>query len=118
MRPENRDPAHLADMLMAAKRIEELAQSCNLDAYQQDWIIQAALERQMEIIGEAARRVSTACQNKNSHIPWRLIIAQRNVLAHEYDDINHRRIWEVATQHIPQLIKQLQPLVDSSSTNL
>jgi uncharacterized protein with HEPN domain len=44
-------------------------------------------------------------------IPWRPIQAQRHVLAHEYGEIKHDRVWRVATVHIPNLIGQLEPLV-------
>jgi uncharacterized protein with HEPN domain len=44
-------------------------------------------------------------------IPWRPIIAKRHVLAHDYGRIDHERIWEVATVHVPELIARLLPLI-------
>lgn len=50
-------------------------------------------------------------QHAHPEIPWRLIIAQRHVLAHDYGEIDHERIWRVATMHVPELIRLLEPLV-------
>ena len=72
---------------------------------------QLAVERSIEILGEAARKVSQAFQAAHPEIPWSRIIAQRHVLAHEYGNIDHERIWEVATVRVPQLIVQLVPLI-------
>ena len=63
------------------------------------------------IIGEAARRISEELKQEHPKIPWRKIIAQRNVLIHEYDDIDYKEIWEVATFHLPRLIDQIRPLI-------
>lgn len=60
----------------------------------------------------AARAVETF-QAAHADIPWRPIQAQRHVLAHDYGEIKHERVWRVATAHIPELIRQLEPLVPS-----
>lgn len=73
--------------------------------------LQLAVERAVEIIGEAARLVSPAFKGQHSEIPWQQIISQRHVLAHEYGEISQDRIWRVATQRIPDLIGQLEPLL-------
>jgi len=51
----------------------------------------------LEIIGEAARRVSTTFQEQHPEIPWRNIIGQRNILAHDYGQIDHDRLYKTAT---------------------
>jgi len=70
-----------------------------------------AVERAIEIIGEAARRVSIVFQDVYANIPWQNIIVQRNVLAHEYGEIKQELIWKVATVRILELIAALEPLV-------
>ena len=79
--------------------------------YDKDRRTQLAVERALEIVGEAAGRVSTPFQNTHPEIPWRQIIGQRNVLAHEYGEIKQDRLWKVAKENIPQLIKMLKPLI-------
>jgi uncharacterized protein with HEPN domain len=62
-----------------------------------------AIERLLEILGEAARRVSEEFQNQHGEIPWRKIIGQRNVLAHEYGEIKLGRIWVLVTENLEEL---------------
>ena len=110
MPPEQRDPKYLWDMLDAARTIVQMTTGMSYDTYVQNRVMQLAVERAIEIIGEAARNVSAAFQNAHPEIPWRPIIAQRHVLAHEYGDIRQDRIWRVVTVHVPELIGQLTPL--------
>jgi uncharacterized protein with HEPN domain len=72
-----------------------------------------AVEREVEIIGEAARKVSAGFRDAHPEIPWRKIIGQRHKLAHEYAEIQDEVIWRVATVHIPVLIERLRPLLPS-----
>ncbi|MDP1796172.1 MAG: DUF86 domain-containing protein [Planctomycetaceae bacterium] len=111
MPPDRDNNASLWDMLTAAKAVVGFVQGRTLDEYVIDLMLRSAVERQIEIIGEAARRISKELQDAHPEIPWRPIQAQRHVLAHEYGEINHERIWRVATVHIPELIEQLEPLV-------
>jgi len=74
-------------------------------------MLQDAVERRVEIIGEAARRLSDGFREKHPEIPWRPIIATRHILSHEYDVINDETIWRVATIHVPALVDLLKPLI-------
>lgn len=98
-------------MLTAAHAVVGFVQGQTLDEYVLDLMLRSAVERQIEIIGEAARRVSIEFQAAHPEIPWRPIQAQRHVLAHEYGEIKHDRLWRVATIHVPELIGRLETLV-------
>jgi len=113
MRPEKADSAYLWDMLDAAKAVREFVGQRSFNDYIGERMVRGAVERHLEIIGEAAGKVSKPFQNAHPEIPWRRIIAQRHVLAHEYGEIKHELIWKVATLHVPRLIKVLEPLVPS-----
>jgi uncharacterized protein with HEPN domain len=110
MRPEQGNDSFLWDMLDAARAIQEFIAGKNLDAYMGSRLLRGAVERHLEIIGEAARKLPRDVREKHPDIPWGAIIAQRNVLAHEYGEIRHERIWVVATTRIPELIRALQGL--------
>jgi uncharacterized protein with HEPN domain len=84
---EATDIAHLWDMLHAARGIESAVAGLELEHYLQDEDLRMSVERRIEIIGEAARRVSDACKVAHPEIPWRRMISQRNVPAHEYDEV-------------------------------
>jgi len=106
-----RDPANLLDMLEAAEKVQIFLKDKTLEDFLKDDMLRAAVERNLGIIGEAARRISEELKQEHPEIPWRKIIAQRNVLIHEYDDIDYKEIWEVVTYHLPRLIEQIRPLI-------
>jgi len=111
MPPEDRDLAYLWDMLEAARTVRELVAGVPREDYLTDRKLQLAVERAIEIIGEAARRVSESFRCDHPELPWRAMIRQRHVLAHEYGEINQERIWNVATERVTELITLLEPLV-------
>ena len=111
MRPESSDISYLWDMLDASMAIQQFLVGKTFNDYNTDRLLRGAVERHIEIIGEAARNVSADFQSKHPQIPWIKIIAQRHVLAHEYSEVKHERIWLVATVHISELIKLLKPLI-------
>lgn len=111
MRPEGRDTGYLWDMLDAARAIESFVQGLEFASYADDRKSQMAVERALEIIGEAARRLSDTFKAAHPEIRWRSLIGQRNILAHEYGDVSQDRIWLVATEYIPELLCRLQPLI-------
>jgi uncharacterized protein with HEPN domain len=111
MTAERDDDSFLWDMLAAARAVESFVQGKTTRDYVDDLMLRSAVERQIEIIGEAARHVSASFQTAHPEILWRPIQAQRHVLAHDYGEIRHERIWRVATVDIPELIRQLEPLV-------
>lgn len=69
-----------------------------------------AVERNLEIIGEAARCVSNETRENYPEILWKSLIALRNVLAHEYDEIRHEILWRVCREKLPALIQQLEAM--------
>ena len=118
MQPSLHDAAFLWDMLQAAIAVRDFARDRTLQDYTADLMLRSAVERQIEIIGEAARKVSDSFQQQHPEIPWRGIVGQRHVLAHEYGEIDHQRIWKVATDHIPQLIECLEPLIPQPPSSI
>ena len=92
MPPDRRDLANLWDMANTAEEVLDMTRNVPLASYLKDRMRQLAVKRAVEIIGEAARQVSEPVKSANSDIPWRLIVAQRNVLAHDYGAIDPERM--------------------------
>jgi len=111
MRPDDRDAGYLLDMLQHARGVVRATSGRTLEDYAENEDLRLLVERRLEIIGEAARRVSEPFRTAHPEIPWRKIIAQRNVLAHEYGEIQDDVVWQVVTVSIPDLIRALEPLV-------
>ncbi|MFQ5731186.1 MAG: DUF86 domain-containing protein [Planctomycetaceae bacterium] len=99
MNSERTDAAWLWDMLDAARTVLQFVDGKSLQDYECDVMLHSAVERQIEIIGEAARHVTSEFQDAHPEIQWRPITAQRHVLAHDYGEIKHDLIWRVATVH-------------------
>jgi uncharacterized protein with HEPN domain len=70
-----------------------------------------AIVQAVQIIGEAASRVSGEAQNSTPSIPWRQIVAMRNRLVHAYFDIDPDEVWRVAVEEIPKLLPSLRALL-------
>jgi uncharacterized protein with HEPN domain len=70
MLPEERDAAYLWDMLSAAREVRDMLQGLSLERFQTERVVMRATERCIEIIGEAARRVSSATRLSQADIPW------------------------------------------------
>ncbi|MGA0024911.1 MAG: DUF86 domain-containing protein [Burkholderiales bacterium] len=108
MPPESRDAAHLWDMLSAAREACAVAAGLTLEEFLADRLRLRALERTLELLGEAARRVTPQMQSGLPDIPWRALIGQRNLLAHEYGRIDSVLLYRTATQDLPPLIVILE----------
>jgi uncharacterized protein with HEPN domain len=69
------------------------------------------VERQLEILGEAARRVSARCREEHPEIPWREMVGLRNVISHAYEKVNYAEIYRISSEHIPRLIEHLKRMM-------
>jgi len=106
-----RDDAYLLDMLLAAKKVRSFTENVNWEQFNSDELRQDAVMRQIQIIGEAARKVSEQYKQQHSEIPWEGIIGMRHRLVHEYFRIIPKRVWDVVEKDIPELIRLIEPLV-------
>jgi len=111
MKPEDRDLAHVWDMRDFARESHALVQKITFAELEKDSMRKRALERGLELLGEAARRVSPAFQEGRPQVEWKTMVGQRNVLAHEYGLINHRRLYHSARLKIPLLLAELDRIL-------
>ncbi len=115
MESEERDPAYLWDMREAARGILEYTENMTLEDFlaagKERTLVRLAVERQLEIIGEAARRLSAGFRDKHPQIPWTEIIGLRNVISHEYDKVNYDAIYHIIRRDLPGLVSALESLV-------
>ncbi len=113
MRPEEGDQARLWDIIQWGDRLERLLAGVTWDAYVENEEKQIAVERCIEVIGEAARHLSPTFKERHHDLPWRAIVQQRNVIAHGYFFLQHDRLWRVAVEEVPRLVDLLRPLLDA-----
>lgn len=110
---ERDDRVSLRDMLDHATEAVALLGHASPQELARDRVVQLALTRLVEIIGEAANRISEATRENHPKIPWPQIIGMRNRLIHGYDHIDYDLLWNTITDDLPPLIAALEKIVEA-----
>lgn len=113
MKHADPDIARLEDMRDFAREARSLVEGVSFEQYAADRMRKLALERVLELVGEAARRVSEARQRAIPEIPWQDIVGQRNVLAHVYGRIDHSQLYLTATRDVEDLVAAIDRVLGS-----
>jgi uncharacterized protein with HEPN domain len=103
---------HMLDYARTAQRMVAGRSRQDLDT---DEMLRLALIRAVEVIGEAAGRVSAAGHKAHPAIPWPQILGARHRLIHGYDTVNLDILWDIVTLDLPPLIAQLQTILPNES---
>lgn len=98
-------------MLEAAEEIRSFTSGKRREDFNQDRMLSLSIVRLLEIIGEAANKVSHEIRTKYTSIPWEAIIGTRNRLIHAYFDVDLDIVWETVQRDIPPLISHLKVII-------
>ena len=109
------DQVYLRHILDAIERIESYI-SVGRDSFLSTSHWQDAVIRQLEIIGEATKRLSPELRSQHSQVPWRRIAGLRDVLIHDYMGVDLTAVWEITQRDLPVLQKQLQAILSELDT--
>ncbi|MCA9935577.1 MAG: DUF86 domain-containing protein [Ardenticatenaceae bacterium] len=107
----HRDASYLLDILKAARLIQDFTHGMDRLAFDDDLKTQSAVIRQLEIIGEATKRLSEELRMANPDIPWRQMAGMRDILIHAYDHVDIDEVWNVIEQSLPNATIKIQALV-------
>ncbi|RJP50952.1 MAG: DUF86 domain-containing protein [Anaerolineaceae bacterium] len=107
----SRDDTYLVDILESAKIALDYVFDKSWDEFYEDTQCQDAVVRRIEIVGEAARRVSQETRDRHPQIPWREMTSMRNLVIHEYDVVDINQVWETVQNKLPPLIEELSKIV-------
>jgi uncharacterized protein with HEPN domain len=102
------DLSYLVDIVDCILDINEFTKSIVYNEFEKDKMRKLAVERQLEIIGQAANKISKETQDMLATIPWGKIIGLRNKLAHDYGEILAERIWNISKTSIQELLGELE----------
>jgi uncharacterized protein with HEPN domain len=102
-------------MLLAARDAREFVAGMDQAAFLASRLHQNAVIRSLEVIGEAAGKISPELRAAQPAISWREITGTRRRLIHGYDEVELDVVWRVVTQHLDLLIAALEPLIEQES---
>lgn len=111
---EKNDLFYLQDIEEATSKIEGYLKNVNFSMFEQEEMRQDAVIRQLEIIGEAANKLSLNFSKNHPDFPVKEAIRMRNFLIHGYDDVDIVVVWKTVTEDIPLLKKHLVIFVKKS----
>jgi uncharacterized protein with HEPN domain len=108
-----RDRELLLDILESARLAIAYVQGLMREDFLHDAKCQDAVVRRLEVIGEAARRTSLALQTSFTQLPWKAMVGLRNVIAHEYDEIDLIVVWDTVQNDLPSLVRAVEEALAS-----
>ena len=104
------DNLYLIHILECIEKIESYTRD-GREAFMSTPVLQDAVIRNCEIIGEAAKRVSDKLRQAHPDVPWRRVAGFRDVLIHNYPGLDLEEIWSVASIHLPELKRRIEEIV-------
>lgn len=107
----NRDRTYLIHILESIQKIERYT-ACGKQAFRQDSMVQDAVVRNFEIIGEATKRLSAQITDQHPQIPWREVAGFRDVLIHDYQGVDYLEVWNIVQDHLPALHQAVDALLN------
>ena len=96
---------YFEDILESVSQIEKYTNKITCEEFLKNTLIQDAVTRRLEIIGEAVKKVPQDIRDLYPDVPWRNIAGMRDILIHEYSGVNLKRVWKVVKSDMPNLKK-------------
>lgn len=106
----DRNYSALWDMAEAIREIQSFTATVTKEKYLETLWLKRVVERNFEILGEAARHVSMEFQQAHPEIDWRNLIGVRNIIAHRYKKVDHQILWTIIISVLPTLLTILEEL--------
>jgi uncharacterized protein with HEPN domain len=101
---------YIADMREFCARVAEYTDGLSREEFEKTRLVYDATLRNLELIGEAARHVPEEVRAQAPDVPWRRVVAVRNILIHGYLGIDNDIIWDIVQNEIGKLLRALEKL--------
>jgi uncharacterized protein with HEPN domain len=109
------DTVYLKHILDAISKIEDYTERVDYDSFVKNTLVQDGVIRQIEIIGEATKRLSGKFREKYSHIEWKKIAGMRDKLIHNYLGVDIDGVWDVLKTDIPLLRGEIENIIEKET---
>ncbi|WP_204105482.1 MULTISPECIES: DUF86 domain-containing protein [Spirulina sp. CCY15215] len=107
----SRDKASLLDINHAGQLVLQFAEGLTREELETDLVKQSAIFYQIEVMGEATKRLSQEFRDAHPDIPWKKTAGMRDILIHQYDRVNFDLVWNAIQHSIPEFLDAIAPLV-------
>lgn len=118
MSHNRRDADYLRDILEATARISSYTAGMSFEGFMDDPRTQDAVVRNLEVIGEATKKLSGELRKKYRTIPWKDMAGVRDKLIHHYFGIEYKIVWSIASVDLPKLTDELKDILDKEAIQL
>lgn len=112
------DELFLEHILIEAQRIHESMTGKTVSDLADDWVLEHAVTRSFEIMGEVSGRISIEMKEQYPDLPWRNMKEMRNKVIHQYYEVDYRVIQDIISNQLPQLIDALSKILSEYKSRL
>jgi uncharacterized protein with HEPN domain len=102
-------------MLDTANKAIEFVQGITRDDFDNNELLRLSLTHLLQVIGEAARRVSPSFRATYPQIDWKAIVGMRSKVVHDYLNVDEDIVWDTVINELPSLVKELENILNSDS---
>jgi uncharacterized protein with HEPN domain len=106
-----RDNLYLGDILEAIQRVLEYTKGLSYEEFLKHPMVQDAVLRNIQVIGEATKKLSEELQDSQPAVPWREMAGMRDKIVHDYFGVNFRVVWDVVQKDLPAVLSLIRPIL-------
>jgi len=112
MSKPRRDIHYLADIEEAIQRILDYTEDIvDYEGFLEETMAQDAVLRNLQILGEATKKLSSELRQSYSNVPWREMAGTRDRIVHDYFEVNYATVWEIVREELASLLAQIQTML-------